>query len=472
MTRPMHYYQDPNVTHIFSKMKKIVLSALIAGTSLFTKALPMADTSKPWTFITVDPGHFHAALVQKIMYPDLNPNVYVYAPQGNDLRLHLNRINGYNTRASSPTKWNEVVYEGNDFFSKMLQEKKGNIVMLAGNNQKKTEYILNSIKSGFHVYADKPMVIKPESFSMLEQAFQEAKKKNVMLYDIMTERYEITTMIQKELSHTSAIFGNLLKGTANDPSITKESVHHYYKEVSGAPLQRPAWFYDTEQQGEGIVDVTTHLVDLVQWAAFPEQVIDYKKDIRINSARSWKTGVTLPEFTASTAEKSFPDFLKKYVDANGVLQVSCNGEINYTLKGVHAKVSVIWNYKAAPGGGDTHYSIMKGSLADLIIRQGQEQKFKPTLYIEKKAGLTTEQVEKAFVAVEKKFPGISLKANDKGWEILVPEKYHEGHEAHFGRVTEKYLSFLKEGKLPNWEVPNMLAKYYTTTTALKMAKQK
>lgn len=468
----MHYCQDQNVTHIFSKMKKIVLSALIAGTSMFTKALPMADTTKPWTFITVDPGHFHAALVQKIMYPDLNPNVYVYAPQGNDLRLHLNRINGYNTRGASPTKWNEVVYEGNDFFSKMLQEKKGNIVMLAGNNQKKTEYILNSIKSGFHVYADKPMVIKPESFSMLEQAFQEAKKKNVLLYDIMTERYEITTMIQKELSHTPAIFGSLLKGTADDPSITKESVHHYYKEVSGAPLQRPAWFYDTEQQGEGIVDVTTHLVDLVQWAAFPEQVIDYKKDININSARSWKTGVTLPEFTASTTEKSFPDYLKKYVDANGVLQVSCNGEINYTLKGVHAKVSVIWNYKAAPGGGDTHYSIMKGSLADLIIRQGQEQKFKPTLYIEKKAGLSAEQVEKAFVEVEKKFPGISLKANDKGWEILVPEKYHEGHEAHFGRVTEKYLSFLQAGKLPSWEVPNMLAKYYTTTTALKMAKQK
>lgn len=470
--KPMPYYLDQNVTLIFSKMKKLLLTAAIAGTSFMSQALPLADTTKPWTFITVDPGHFHAALVQKIMYPDLNPNVYVYAPKGNDLQLHMNRINGYNTRSASPTHWNEVVYEGNDFFGKMLAEKKGNIVMLAGNNQKKTEYILNSVKAGFNVYADKPMVIKPESFSMLAQAFEEAKRKNVLLYDIMTERYEITTMIQKELSHTPAIFGTLLKGTPTDPSITKESVHHYYKEVSGSPLQRPAWFYDTEQQGEGIVDVTTHLVDLVQWAAFPEKIIDYKKDIQINSARSWTTGVTLPEFTASTTEKAFPDYLKKYVDANGVLQVSCNGEINYTLKGVHAKVSVIWNYKAAPGGGDTHYSIMKGTLADLIIRQGQEQKFKPTLYIEKKAGLSPAQVEKAFAAVEQKFPGIGLKANDKGWEITVPEKYHEGHEAHFGRVTEKYLSYLKSGKLPSWEVPNMLAKYYTTTSALKLAKKK
>lgn len=441
-------------------------------TTLMAMATTHSDTSKPWTFITLDPGHFHAALVQKIMYPDLNSSVYVYAPRGNDLNLHLNRIKGYNTRTSSPTQWNEIVYEADDFFNKMLAEKKGNVVMLSGNNQKKTEYILNSIRSGFHVYADKPMVITTTSFSLLLQAFQEAKKKKVLLYDIMTERYEITTMIQKELSHTPTIFGTLLKGSPEDPSITKESVHHYYKEVSGSPLQRPAWFYDTDQQGEGIVDVTTHLVDLIQWAAFPDQIINYKKDIQVNSAKSWSTGITLPEFSASTAEKNFPDYLHKNIDKNGVLQVNCNGEINYTLKGIHAKVSVIWNYKAAPGGGDTHYSIMKGSLSDLIIRQGQEQKFKPTLYIEKKNGLTEADVSKAFVDVEKKFPGITLKANDKGWEIVIPEKYHEGHEAHFGRVTEKFLGFLKSGKLPEWEVPNMIAKYYTTLTALKMARTK
>jgi predicted dehydrogenase len=453
-------------------MKRFFTVALLTGHQLCSMAMPAADTSKPWTFMTVDPGHFHAALVQKVMYPDLNPNVYVYAPKGNDLRLHLNRINGYNTRSAAPTSWNQVVYEGSDFFDRLLAEKKGNIIMLAGNNRKKTDYILNSVKAGFHVYADKPMVIRPESFPQLEEAFRLAEKKKVMVYDIMTERYEITTMIQKELSHIPAIFGTLLKGSPKDPSITKESVHHYFKEVSGAPLIRPAWFYDPEQQGEGIVDVTTHLVDLVQWAAFPGKIIRYPKDIKILNARTWTTGVSLPEFTASTTEKTFPDYLQKNVDAKGVLQVSCNGEINYTLRGIHAKVSVIWNYRAEPGGGDTHYSIMKGSKADLVIRQGKEQKFKPVLYIENKAGLSKEQVEKAFAAVEKHFPGVGLKANDKGWEVLIPEKYHEGHEAHFGRVTEKYLEFLKSGKLPKWEVLNMLAKYYTTTQALLLARKK
>ena len=65
---------------------------------------------------------------------------------------------------------------------------------------------------------------------------------------------------------------------------------------------------------------------------------------------------------------------------------------------------------------------------------------------------------------------MDVKKNAKGFEVIVPEKYKEGHEAHFGRVAEKYLQYLKEGKLPAWEVPNMLAKYYTTTQALTLAK--
>jgi predicted dehydrogenase len=351
----------------------------------------------------------------------------------------------------------------------MLAEKKGNIVMLAGNNKKKTEYILKSINGGFNVYADKPMVITAEAFPMLEEAFKTAARKKLLLYDIMTERYEITTMIQKDLSRVPDIFGKLEKGSPGDPAITKESVHHFYKEVSGSPLQRPAWFYDVEQEGEGIVDVTTHLVDLVQWEAFPEQVIDHKKDIRINSAKRWNTPISLEEFKASTSLAAFPDYLKKYTDAKGNLQVSCNGEINYTLKGIHAKVSVIWNYKAEPGGGDTHYSIMRGSLSDLVIRQGREQKFQPKLYIEKKGSVSTQAVEKAFVQLEKKYPGIKLAVNEKGWEVVIPDSYREGHEAHFARVTEKYLGYLKAGKLPEWEVPNMIAKYYTTTQARKLS---
>jgi hypothetical protein len=49
-------------------------------------------TPKPVQLVTVDPGHFHAALVQKTVYPEVDSTVYVYAPEGNDLKLHLDRI--------------------------------------------------------------------------------------------------------------------------------------------------------------------------------------------------------------------------------------------------------------------------------------------------------------------------------------------------------------------------------------------
>ena len=59
-----------------------------------------------------------------------------------------------------------------------------------------------------------------------------------------------------------------------------------------------------------------------------------------------------------------------------------------------------------------------------------------------------------------------------GWEVIIPESFKEGHESHFARVTEKYLDYLLHKNMPAWEVPNMLAKYYTTTQARKLASKK
>src|SRR5690606_32730549 len=116
-------------------------------------------------------------------------------------------------------------------------------------------------------------------------------------------------------------------------------------------------------------------------AAFPETIIGYEKDVEIGEVKRYPTKLTLEQFTASTKAESFPDYLSKDVK-DGILNVYANGEINYKLKGVHDKAVVIWNYQAPEGTGDTHFSIMKGSKANLVIRQGKEQNFKPVLYIE------------------------------------------------------------------------------------------
>lgn len=424
--------------------------------------------------MTLDPGHFHAALVQKSMYPQMDSLVYVYAPEGPDVVEHLKRINAYNTRTEQPTSWVENVYRGDDFLTKMLSEKPGNVLMISGNNALKTDYIAAAVDAGIHVYADKPMAIDEDDYLRLEQIFKKASDNGVLVYDIMTERYEITSILQRELSRLQDVFGNLVDGTLEEPAITKESVHHFFKYVSGAPLKRPAWFFDTHQQGEGLVDVTTHLVDLVQWEAYPELSLT-PQDVTLLKAQRTATMITRGQFKLVTGLDSFPAYLAQRVTGSDTLHVYANGTMHYTLKGKHAKVSVRWNYEAPLGTGDTHYSIMRGTRCDLIIRQGPEENFQPTVYVQTPPGTDTKAFESALkqaveVGMASTYPGLAvrpLKAN--WWTIDIPTGYKVGHEAHFAQVTEKFLQYLREGQLPAWEVPNMLTKYYTTTTALKMA---
>jgi predicted dehydrogenase len=423
--------------------------------------------------ITLDPGHFHAALVQKTMFESVDSSVYVYAPESQDLQEHLMRIDGYNKRTENPTRWNQIVYRGSDFFERMLAEKKGNVVVLSGNNMKKTEYIKASLDAGLNVLSDKPMAINTDDFELLRASFETASKEGLILYDIMTERSEITTILQKELSMNKELFGDLEKGSLENPAVTKESVHHFYKYVSGSALKRPAWFFDVEQQGEGITDVTTHLVDLIQWECFPEQVIDYNTDIKIESARRWPTVLSPSQFKEVTFLDSYPDYLQKYL-SDSLLNVYSNGEINYRIKDIHAKVSVIWNYRAPEGTGDTHFSIMRGTKANLVIRQGKDQNFKPVLYIEPVHDMNrdfVEIVDEAILSIQKKYVGVRSELKENSWEIIIPDNYRISHEEHFGQVMERFLQYLKSGKLPDWEVPNMLAKYYITTKALEIASQ-
>ena len=55
-------------------------------------------------------------------------------------------------------------------------------------------------------------------------------------------------------------------------------------------------------------------------------------------------------------------------------------------------------------------------------------------------------------------------------EVVVPVQYHNGHEAHFGQVTEAFLEYLRKGNLPDWEVPNMLPKYATIMQAYDLSR--
>ena len=83
----------------------------------------------------------------------------------------------------------------------------------------------------------------------------------------------------------------------------------------------------------------------------------------------------------------------------------------------------------------------------------------------------TQALQKAVKELQAVYPGLELRREESRWHIRIPDEQRTDHEAHFGQVMENFLTFVKDGKLPAWEVPNMIAKYYTTIQALELAKR-
>jgi len=227
----------------------------------------------------------------------------------------------------------------------------------------------------------------------------------------MTERFNRLCMLQKRLVLDRDVFGELQKGSAANPAVVKESVHHFFKYISGKPVRRPTWYFDTSQQGEGLVDVTTHLIDLVTWTCFPEQVIDYRNDVTVISGRHWPTMIAKSQYAKVTGAADFPDFLQDKLNDDGVLPYLSNGEIVYVMRGVHVKLAVTWDFEAPPGAGDTHHSLFRGSRAHVIIRQGAEQNYRPQLYVEPAPGVQAaplgRALEKTVARLQGEYPGLA-----------------------------------------------------------------
>ena len=426
-------------------------------------------------FVVLDPGHFHAALVfKRASYEGVSPLVGVYAPVGDDFVDHMGRVTPFNTRSEDPASWDYHIRLAPDFEKIMLDEKFGDIAVLSGRNRPKIDRILACVKGGFNVLADKPWVIDSAKLPVLEQVIAEAKSGGRVVYDIMTERHEITTILQQMIVADEATFGALIQGSPEDPVLVKKSVHHLYKLVAGKPNKRPWWFFDTEIQGEGLVDVTTHLVDMSFWTLFPNQPIDYKSDIEMVSAEHWPTAMTRGQFEKVTGMPDFPPQFE--LDGQGRLNYFCNGRMNFKLRGASVSLEVIWNFQAPEGTGDTHFSIIKGTKAHVLVQQGPEQNYRPELYVKPAPGVSQSAVEeplKAFIAGVNQalYPGVAAVKEGALWRIDIPDKYRVGHEAHFGQVTDSFLRFLEGEPLPDWEYDNLLAKYYVTTSALELCRK-
>jgi hypothetical protein len=95
--------------------------------------------------------------------------------------------------------------------------------------------------------------------------------------------------------------------------------------------------------------------------------------------------------------------------------------VSYTVRGIHTKLNVIWDWEPAPGAGDTHYAFYKGSRAKVEVRQTQADKLRPELYVvpvraaDRAAVLAA--VRARIEALQPQFPGVAV--GERGGEIHI-----------------------------------------------------
>jgi predicted dehydrogenase len=428
---------------------------------------------EPVRLMTLDPGHFHAALIQKEMLPGVDPLVHVYAPLGPDLAAHLARVARYNGRAESPTSWRLEVHASPDFLERMLRERPGSAVVISGRNRDKIRRIRACIDTGLHVFADKPWIVEASDLDELEAALDAASRKGVVALDAMTQRFEVTCVLARELAGDPAVFGEPLRGTVDGPAVSLESLHHVAKTVSGAPLTRPVWFFDIREQGEGLTDVGPHLADLVLWTLFPGRAVD-PASLRVLRASRRPLVLTLDEFRRSTGEADFPPYLAGAV-RDGRLEYFSNDEVDFEVGGIHGRLNTTWAFEAGPGEGDSEVSTYRGARATLEIRGGKQEGFVPQVYVIPTPAAFREvlaAVEVRIAALGGAYPGLAVEERGARLRIAIPDRHRIGHEAHFALLTERFLRAVRDpGSIPAWERTNMIAKYALTTRGVDLARK-
>jgi predicted dehydrogenase len=415
-------------------------------------------------FAVVDPGHFHAALVQKEMYANVSPQACVYAPLGPDLLDYLSRIARFNARTEGPTAWQLDIHAGSDFLDRMRADSTGNTVAIfSGRNRGKIGGIRMAIDAGIHVLADKPVIIRSEDLSALEAALSEAEAKRLVFRDLMTGRNDVVGAVLQALVQDADVFGTPV-------SVDIASVHHIMKEVAGVPNMRPAWYFDITEQGEGIADIGTHMVDRVHGVLFPEQAFDYRADIRFCQSSRSPTMLSLAQFRQVTGEDNWPAFLSPWLRGNA-LEYFCNMRAQYEVRGITVGLAVRWDWQAPPGGDDTHTAIYRGSRARIELRQGAEQKYRPELYVVPEADIGHE-LERRVAALAEKHTGLALERQGGEWRVEIPAALRLGHDSRFALFTRHFLEAVENPvSVQSWEKPNMLAKYYVCTEAVALARR-
>ena len=412
-----------------------------------------------FTLALYEPEHFHAALTLRRPNSRVAPDVYLYATPGPERDAFVGLIRSFNERSDDPTHWRlHVMPPAGDLLGQLISDGKAELVVLAGRNRNKLATMARLHQARVPVLADKPWATSRDALPALAQVTAGAP----LAMDIMTERFDVVAALRHRLVATPAVFGEFDRHSAA-PTIELALVHHLYKVVNGKPVKRPGWYYDVREQGDGLVDVQSHMVDQAQWLVGAGDY-DFERDVTGLTAKRWSTIVSPELFALSTGLSSFPDALTPWVD-NDSLSLACNGEIEFTLKGVRVRTRSQWFAQEPEGGGDLHNGTVRGTRAHIKTTQGASTGYQPELSVIAQSVNSPDEASiesslaKAIADWQEAFPGIAMEPSDNGFRIHIPAALRTGHESHFAMVLEQYLDYLEHDNAPATLASTMATRY-------------
>ena len=179
------------------------------------------------SLLFLDPGHFHAALTLRVPQARAADEVFVYAHEGAELRNFLALVERFNRRAPNPTRWRPVVTTTDDPLGRLVEERRGDVVVLAGRNGGKARTIRRLHESGFHVLADKPWLVEPADLAHVRASLEGWP----LAAEIMTGRHDVAARLVKRLVGVPALFGTggppyvmYLAGWIADPDAQRATI--------------------------------------------------------------------------------------------------------------------------------------------------------------------------------------------------------------------------------------------------------
>ena len=266
----------------------------------------------------------------------------------------------------------------------------------------------------------------------------------------MTERSEITTILQRELVRDPQVAGAVGPGSEAEPALEMESVHNILKLVAGAPNLRPAWFFDTAGAGRGARRRRHAPRRPGAVAAVPGA----GDRLPVASSRCRRPGAgrrrsPRDELRRVTGLKQLPGELDGADAATTSSPTTRTARRPTRCAESHVRVKALWNYEAPAGAGDTHTAARarqpraprgaagrRAEVAARALRDAPTGRRTPRGSRRRSSGASPRWPQAR--------PGLAVVDEGARLRVAIPDRYRVGHEAHFAEVTERFLSYLKD----------------------------